>query len=180
MPLVDRRLFCRLMALLFALGLTAEPLPAAAAGATPVAKWVAFAKGKVEVQLPPNIAAREDSEGNLTGTFGPGGANRLELSLIDHEKDEAPADTAEQFIEYYERQRKLEVHSNGDKAVVMEGAEATLDGKPMRIARWQIGFGKSIVVMTLAAPVEKTLSPALKQFLEQDLDPMIQSVRRRG
>jgi hypothetical protein len=147
--------------------------------AAPARKWVRFAKGKLEVQLPENLKARETADGTLSATFGPGGSHRLELTLLDHQKD-APADTAEMFVEYYARQRKLTVHTNGDKAVVMEGAEGTLEGKPVRIARWQIGFGTSLVVMTLTAPADGTMSPALKQFLDQDLEPLIASVRRRG
>jgi hypothetical protein len=152
-----------------------------APAAPPADKWVGFAKGKLEVQLPQGLSAREEKDGTLVGTFGPGGANRLEMILLDPEKNAAtPTDTAEQFVEFYARQHNLPVHTNGDKSVVMEGAEATLQGKPMRIARWQIGFGKSLVVMTLTAPADKTISPELKTFLEQDLEDLIKSVRRRG
>jgi hypothetical protein len=165
--------FCALCLLLLSLALAPGALAAPQPG-----KWVRFAKGKLEVQLPQNLSPREEKDGTLTATFGPGGANRLELMLLDPQKEATPTDTAEQFVEYYARQRKLPVHTNGDKAVVMEGAEGKLDGKPVRIARWQIGFGRSLVVMTLTAPAEKTMPPDLKQFLEQDLEALIKSVRR--
>lgn len=152
--------------------------PAPGALAAEAGKWVRFAKGKLEVQLPQALTAREEKDGTLTATFGPGNANRLELMLLDNQNNATPSDTAEQFVEFYARQHHLEVHTNGDKAVVMEGAEGTLEGKPIRIARWQIGFGKSLVVMTLTAPAEKTMSPALKGFIEQDLEGVIKSVRK--
>jgi hypothetical protein len=154
--------------------------PAIGADAAPARKWVRFAKGKLEVQVPADLQAREAADGTLTGTFGPGGRNRLELTLLDPTTSQGPGDTAEMFVEYYARQRKLPVHTNGDKAVVMEGAEGTLEGKPVRIARWQIGFGKSLVVMTLTAPAEEKMSPALERFLNEDLEPLIASVRRSG
>jgi hypothetical protein len=154
--------------------------PVTTANAAPARKWVRFAKGKLEVELPENLQARETGDGTLTATFGPGGTHRLELTLLDQTVGQTPGDTAEMFVEYYARQRKLTVHTNGDKAVVMEGAEGTLEGKPVRIARWQIGFGKSLVVMTLTAPAEKAMSPSLEQFLARDLEPLIASVRRRG
>jgi hypothetical protein len=150
--------------------------PDAAASPQP-GKWVRFAKGKLEVQLPQNLSAREEKDGALTATFGPGGVNQLQLVPVPPEKSTTRGDTAEQFVEFYARQRKLQVRTNGDKAVVMEVAEGKLDGKTVRIARWQIGFGKSLVVMTLTAPKEAKISPELKQFLDEDLEPLIKSVR---
>lgn len=154
-------------------------------GAVPMAfaapqpgKWVRFAKGELEVQLPQSFTPHEEKDGTLIATFGPGNANRLELIPVDPQKAATPADTAEQFVEYYARQRKLQVHTNGDKAVVMEVAEGDFQGKPVRIARWQIGFGRSLVVMTLTAPKEPTMSPELKQFIDQDLEGVIKSVRK--
>lgn len=172
-PLSRRRLAAGVCAAL-ALAPFAGVGPSAAAST----RWVSFAKGKVEVELPTSIAVREEPDGTLTGTFGPAGVNRIELTLLDHQKD-APTDTAEQFVEFYARQHNLAVHTNGDKAVVMEGAEGTLQGKKVRIARWQIGFGKTLVVMTLQAPARDSLSPELKTFLDQDLEQVIRSVRRK-
>lgn len=160
------------------LALALAPLAGGGSSAAASERWVSFAKGKVEVQLPTSIAAREEPDGTLTGTFGPGGVNRLELTLLDHQK-EGPTDTAEQFVEFYARQRNLSVHTNGEKAVVMEGAEGTLEGKKVRIARWQIGFGKTLIVMTLQAPARDSLSPELKTFLDRDLEQVIRSVRRK-
>jgi hypothetical protein len=153
--------------------------PDAAAAPQP-GKWMRFAKGKLEVKLPQNLSAHEEKDGALTATFGPGDVNRLQLLPIDPEKSTTRGDTAEQFVEYYARQRKLQVRTNGDKAVVMEVAEGKLDGKVVRIARWQIGFGKSLVVMTLTVPKETKMSPELKQFLDEDLEPLIKSVRAVG
>jgi hypothetical protein len=174
--------FSRLSRRRLAAGVCAALALAAFAGSLPSlaasTRWVSFAKGKVEVQLPTSIAVHEDPDGTLTGTFGPGGVNRLELTLLDPQKD-ARNDTAEQFVEFYARQRNLPVHTNGEKAVVMEGAEGTLEGKKVRIARWQIGFGKTLIVMTLRAPARDALSPELKAFLDQDLEQVIRSVRRK-
>jgi hypothetical protein len=154
------------------------PLAPAALAAPQPGKWMRFAKGQLEVKLPQNFAAHEEKDGTLVASFGPGGANRLQLVPVDPQKAATPADTAEQFVEYYARQRKLPVHTNGDKAVVMEVAEGDLAGKPVRIARWQIGFGRSLVVMTLTAPKDAKMSSELKQFIDQDLEDLIKSVRK--
>src|SRR5690606_21382714 len=110
--------FSRLSRRRLAAGVCAALALAAFAGSLPSlaasTRWVSFAKGKVEVQLPTSIAVHEDPDGTLTGTFGPGGVNRLELTLLDPQKD-ARNDTAEQFVEFYARQRNLPVHTNGEK-----------------------------------------------------------------
>ncbi len=140
---------------------------------------VVFAGGKVEVALPASFKVTNRDDGSLLATFGPGESHRLELTLHDHERAAGPPDLGQQFVRAQAEKKQRRVTEGAGKSVFMDPAGDFLDGDvTMRVVHWQIGFGKSLVVMTLTAPVEQPMSRALSEFLGKPLNVLVRSLRR--
>jgi hypothetical protein len=154
-------------------------LSALALTAAATEQTLVFAGGKVEVVLPASFNVTNRDDGSLLATFGPGGNHRVELTLHDHEKTVGPPDLDQQFVRAQAEKKKRRVTEGSGKSVFMDPAGDFRDGEAtMRVVHWQIGFGKSLVVMTLTAPVEQPMSSALSDFLGKQLNILVGSLRR--
>lgn len=141
--------------------------------------WHTFGHGKAEVLLPSKFSPTTDAEGTLTTRFGQGDTHLLEISLQDHERKPGSSNLAEQFVQAYAEKKNLKATKGVDRIVVMEPTgDLTEDGKTFRRVHWQVGFGKSLVIITLTAPVP--MSSELNEFLGRPLNEMIASLRRRN
>ena len=138
-----------------------------------------FAGGAIEVVLPESFDVVERADGSLLATFGEAGDHRLELSLSDLPSASANTSLGEQFVRDQAERRGRKLSEISGKVVFMDPAgESQVGGKKFRAVHWQVGFGRSVVVITLTAPAE--ISPALNQFLGKPLNNVVNSLRRRA
>jgi hypothetical protein len=148
-------------------------------GASAQSTWHAFGQGKAEVLLPSGFSPTIDAEGTLRARFGQRETHILEISLQDHEGDPGSSDVAERFVQAYAEKKKLKATRGANRVIVMEPAgDFTDGGKVFRRVHWQVGFGKSLVIITLTAPLP--MSSELNEFLGRPLNEMVSSLRRRN
>jgi hypothetical protein len=141
--------------------------------------WTSFGEGKAEVKLPPEYNARSERHGALVAVFGPNRSHRLELTLIDYDHSPGPPDLAERFVRAIGERQKRKVARVGGKTVLFEPAgDYQAGGVTYRVARWQIGFARSLVVMTLITPLEAEMPPALRDFVDRRYGEVLASLRR--
>jgi hypothetical protein len=139
---------------------------------------VAFAGGKVEVALPTTLRVVSNEKQTLVAVFGPEEDHKVELTLHETLQSAGASDAAEQFVREQGQKKGRRVQQVPGKALFMEpGDEFAHEGKPFRSLHIQVGFGKSLVVVTLSAP--QPMSPILNQFLGGPVNAMLASLRRR-
>jgi hypothetical protein len=139
---------------------------------------VIFAGGKVEVDLPTNMRVVSNEKQSLAAVFGPEEDHKIELTFHETLQSVNAADAAEQFVREQGQKKGRRVQQLLDKALFMEpGGEFSHEGKSFRSLHVQVGFGKTLIVVTLSAP--HPMSPALNQFLGGPLNAMLSSLRRR-
>ena len=142
-------------------------------------KIATFGRGSFEVVLPETFIVTERNDGTLRAVFGSTGDHRLELTAHDAPSTGNLRDAGEAFVRAEAKKKDFRFFEIPGKVVLMEPRPDTKDGdKAYRVAYWQIGFGNTVVVMTLTAPVE--VSPDLRQFLGKPLNDVISSVRRKA
>ena len=139
---------------------------------------VEFADGQVEVVLPSEFRIIARPRQSLIATFGAKGDCEIKLVFIS--RASGPDDIGEQFIrEMNQGKGKLVLQSSG-KVAFMDPDEDVKQDEAFRTMRWQVGFGRSVVVIYLTAPSTQPMSPALKEFLGEPLNVLIASLRRKG
>jgi hypothetical protein len=137
-----------------------------------------FAGGKVEVVLPSGVRVISNEKQTLVAVFGPDADHKLELTLHEELQSAIPVDAAEQFVRDQAQKKGRKLQQGPGKSLFMElGGEFMQEGKPHKSLHVQVGFGKSLVVITLTAP--RTMSTALNQFLGGPINVMVASLRRR-
>ena len=140
---------------------------------------ISFGNGKVEVQLPDTVRVSSNKDQTLVAVFGATGDHKLELTLHEELMAASAADAAEQFVRQQAQRKGRRLQEVPGKALFLEpGGEFTEDGKTFRTMHLQVGFGKSLVIITITAPVTQPISPALTEFLGQPMNAMIGSLRR--
>lgn len=140
---------------------------------------VTFARGAMEVVLPETFIVTERNDGSLRAVFGSAGDHRLELTAHEAPSAAKARDAGEEFVRAEAKKKDLVFFELPGKVVFMEPRPDTKDGdKAYRAAYWQIGFGNTVVVMTLTGPAQ--LSPELSQFLGKPLNDVINSLRRKA
>jgi hypothetical protein len=153
-------------------------LCACCAGTALAQRVVTFALGTAEVVLPSAFVATEQNDGTLRAVFGPGGTYRLELAVKDAVARAGGVNVGEAFVREEAKRKDLKLFEMPGKVVYLEPVADRKEGdKVWRTSHWHIGFGNSVAVMTLTAPVEE--SPELQRFLGKPLNDAIASVRRR-
>ncbi len=139
----------------------------------------AFAKGRAEVALPSDYRVRLEPDGSLVAVFGPGGTHRLEIAFHDYAGTPGGDGLAERFVRAMgEKLNRPVKRAHGKMVLFEEAGEFRRFEVDYRVARWQIGAGKSLFVMTLTAPVADQLSPPLRDFVEHRYDAILKSLRR--
>jgi len=139
---------------------------------------VEFADGQVEVVLPDEFKVVDRPRQGLVATFGPGDDHKVELVFI--EQASGPEDIGERFIRDMNRDKgRLVLERPGKVAFMAPAKEAKIEGKVHTIV-WQVGFGRSIVVVYLTPSSNQPVSPALEEFLSQSINVLITSIRRKG
>jgi hypothetical protein len=148
------------------------------AGVASAQKVIVFAHGKAEVLLPASYVATELNDGTLRAIFGPAADHRLEFALVEAASVAGDGKAGEQYVRVESAKRNAKLFGLPGKVVFMEPAgDVLVDGRNYRVARWLVGAGNAVVLMTLTAPAEMT--PDLRQFLDRRLEGVLTSVRVR-
>ena len=141
---------------------------------------VTFASGRVEVVLPASVRVLSNKEKTLVAVFGPAEDHKLELTLHDQLASAVQPDVAEQFVRAQAQKKGRRLREAPGKVLFMEpGGDFMIEQKPFKALHLQVGFGKSLVVITLTAPFSEPMSPALSEFLGKPVNTMVASLRAR-
>jgi hypothetical protein len=141
---------------------------------------VAFASGRIEVVLPAYVRVVSNKENTLVAVFGPAEDHKLELTFHDQLANAAERDVAEQFVRAQAQKKGRRLREAPGKVLFMEpGGDFMIEQKPFKALHLQVGFGKSLVVVTLTAPFSEPMSPALSEFLGKPVNAMVASLRAR-
>ena len=174
MPVPALRRGADVIARFVALGL----LSACCAAPAPAQKLVTFANGTAQVLLPRTFVTTELNDGTRRAVFGPDGSHRLELAVKDAVSRAGGVNVGEAFVRDEAKRKDLKLFEMPGKVVFLEPVSDRKEGdRTWRSSLWHIGFGNSVAVMTLTAPVEE--SPELTRFLGKPLNDAIGSLRRR-
>lgn len=151
--------------------------PVMAAGQT-----LRFGHDRVQVWLPDAMQTRFVASNNgsetLLATLGSPAEYELALSLVLDADTDTPADTGEAFVRHLAQQQGGQPQVALGLVVLMTpGADFRRDGGRYRTLHWAIGFGRNAVTMTLTAPYNEAMSPALDAFFDQILNRIVHSVR---
>jgi hypothetical protein len=140
-----------------------------------------FGGGAGEVTVPAHYQKVEDKDASLVVVSKPEGNVRLYFDL--HKLDAAVrvANPGEMFIREQAQAKKKEVKRRGNKFAFFDPSPASIkDGRTMVNLHWQIGFGKTLVVMSAHIPREARDAPDVKRLLSGDIERIIDSLRRVG
>jgi hypothetical protein len=140
-----------------------------------------FGGGAGEVTIPAHYQKAEDKGASLVVVSKPEGNVRLYFDL--HELDAATrvANPGEAFIREQAQAKQKEVKKRGNKVAFFDPSPPGIkEGRTILYLHWQIGFGKTLVVMSAHVPKDARDAPDVKRFLSGDIEAMIDSLRRVG
>ena len=139
----------------------------------------AFAFGKdALVYLPAGFEEAPGSGEILQVQSTDRGSIRLSLELRDAGRERNSGEAA---IRALAKQKRLQTRRSGKKLVVLEPrSEGQVDGRPTRSMRVGVGFGRSMVVMTLTVFEDEKDAHRVRHFFDVELEEIIASIRRTG
>lgn len=141
---------------------------------------ITFADGKVEVVLPASFRIVSNRNEKLVAVFGGAEDHWIELSFHDQLASSPVDNIAEQFVRVQAQKKGRRTHEVPGKVLFLEpGAIVIHDGKRYKPLHLQVGFGRSLVVITVFAPFSDPMPPAMSEFLAKPLNVMLASLRRR-
>lgn len=142
-------------------------------------KAVPVGKGEVTVSAPKDYVpgSEPDDTTMLTPPGDPGIVLRLNFHQMD--KPGVPKDIALRFVRDQAKEKGLTVSEKGDKAFFTESGRLDEGGKKLVTQFWQIGFGKSLIVLSATILEEQSDSDAVKECLEKVVPLMIESLKKK-
>jgi hypothetical protein len=147
--------------------------------ANAIAKTVMKFGGGAEVTIPSHYAKVEEGDASLVVVSRPEGNVRLFFHL--HKLDAAMRvpRPGEAMVREQAEAKKKELKRRGNKFAFFDpGPPSEKDGRTFLNLHWQIGFGKTLVVMSAYIPRDARDQPDVKRFLSGDIESMIDSLRR--
>jgi hypothetical protein len=138
-----------------------------------------FGGGAAQVTIPLHYAKVEDGDASLVVVSRPEGNVRLFFHL--HKLDAAMRvpRPGEAMVREQAEAKKKELKRRGNKLAFFDpGPTSTKEGRTFLNLHWQIGFGKTLVVMSAYIPKDARDQPDVKRFLSGDIEAMIDSLRR--
>lgn len=140
-----------------------------------------FADGAGEVRIPNHYARAEDKDASLVVVSRPEGNVRLYFDL--HKLDAAVRvkNPGEAIVREQAQKKNKEIIQRGNRVAFFDPSPAGAEnGRTILYLHWQIGFGKTMVVMSAHVPQDARDAPDVKRFLSGDIESIIDSLRRVG
>jgi hypothetical protein len=160
-----------------AIVLTAVCLAAPAALAQVPPEQYAFGKDAL-VDLPAGYEEAPGSGEILQVQLKGGGAIRFSLGVRDAGR---ARNSGEAAVRALAKQKGLQTRRSGKKLVVLEPrTEGQIDGRATRSMRIEIGFGRSVAVMTLTVFEDEKDAHRVQHFFNVEMEEIIASIRRTG
>ena len=140
-----------------------------------------YADGSGEVTVPANYEKYNDPDVGLALASQPDRHIRLFFDL--HKLDEANRIQApgEDFVRQQAKQNGKQTKEVKGRVVLMEPGRLTeVDGEEVVNMHLQIGFQKTVVVMSIAIPKRLRDAEDVKKFFASDLEFIVANLRRVG
>jgi hypothetical protein len=140
-----------------------------------------FGAGAGEVTIPNHYVAVDDKDASLVVQSRPEGNVRLYFDL--HKLDAAVRvkNPGEAAVREQAQKKNKEIRQRGNKLTFFDPSPpGVVEGRTMLYMHWQIGFGKTVVVMSAHVPRDAQDQPDVKRFLSGDIESIIDSLRRVG
>lgn len=138
---------------------------------------VQFGAGKLVVEFPSSFDPPKLSDNGLLLTMDKTGRYTLEMTRLVLEKG-MPKDFGQYAVNKMAEERKLKVKKIGDKVILQEPFVQRGEGNDgVKTANFSIGFGSSIVTMTLTTPPKDIMSDEMKTLVNQAVNSAISSLK---
>jgi hypothetical protein len=140
-----------------------------------------FGEGAGEVTIPAHYSPVEDKDASLVVLSKPEGNVRLYFDL--HKLDAAVrvARPGEALVREQAKKKGKQVKQHAGKVLFFDpSAPAKMGEETVLNLHWQIGFDKTLVVMSARVPQAAREAPDVKRFLSGDIEAIIASLRRVG
>ena len=140
-----------------------------------------FADGAGEVRIPNHYTRVDDQDASLVVVSRPEGNVRLYFDL--HKLDAAVRvkNPGEAVVREQAQKKNKELIRRGNRVAFFDPSPAGAEnGRTILYLHWQIGFGKTMVLMSAHVPQDARDAPDVKRFLSGDIESIIDSLRRVG
>ena len=140
-----------------------------------------FGEGAGEVTIPAHYLQVEDKDASLVVLSKPEGNVRLYFDL--HKLDAAVKVTrpGEALVREQAEKKGKQLKQLAGKVLFFDPSPAAKMGDETVLnLHWQIGFAKTLVVMSARVPQAAREAPDVKRFLSGDIEAIIASLRRVG
>jgi hypothetical protein len=140
-----------------------------------------FASGAGEVTLPAHYVQVEDKDASLVVLSKPEGNVKLYFDL--HKLDAAVkvVNPGEEVVREQAEKKGKQLKSLAGKVVFFDPSQPVKVGEEVILnLHWQIGFGKTMIVMSARVPQAAREAPDVKRFLSGDIEAIVSSLRRIG
>jgi len=138
-----------------------------------------FGEGAGEVTVPAHYVQIEDNDASLVVLSRPEGNVKLYFDL--HKLDAAVKVTnpGEALVREQAEQKGKQLKQLAGKVLFFDPSPPAKVGEEVVLnLHWQIGFGKTLVVMSARVPQMAREAPDVKRFLSGDIEAIIASLRR--
>ncbi len=140
-----------------------------------------FGDGAGEVTVPAYYVQIEDKDASLVVLSKPEGNVKLYFDL--HKLDAAVkvANPGEALVREQAEKKSKQLKQHAGKVLFFDPSPPAKVGEEVVLnLHWQIGFGKTLVVMSARVPQAAREAPDVKRFLSGDIEAIIASLRRVG
>ncbi len=140
---------------------------------------LSFGEGAGEVTVPAHYAPVQDQDASLVVLSKPEGNVRLYFDL--HKLDAAgkAANPGEAFVREQAEKKGKPLKQHAGKFLFFDpGPPAKVGEEVVFNFHWQVGFGRTVVVISARVPYAAREAPDVKRFLSGDLEAILASLRR--
>lgn len=138
-----------------------------------------FGEGAGEVTVPAHYAPVQDQDASLVVLSKPEGNVRLYFDL--HKLDAAPqaGNAGEAFVQQQAEKKGKPLKQHAGKLLFFDPSPPARVGEEVVFNfHWQVGWGKTLVIISARVPYVAREAPDVKRFLSGDLEAIIGSLRR--
>jgi hypothetical protein len=138
-----------------------------------------FGDGAAQVTVPSHYAKLEEKDDSVAIVSRPEGNVRLYFHLHKLDPEMRVPRPGEAMVREQAKAKNKELKRRGNKLAFFDpGPTSAKDGRTYLNLHWQIGFGRTLVVMSAYIPKDARDQPDVKRFLSGDVESMVDSLRR--